>query len=159
MHCSGKSRGLGNYSQLVDEYRGVLHSVSALLALGAPDTLLPATKEEIRLALKNAAQRAHGESFVVEELRGAYTALANFLPYEAAEAAARLREALRRGDQSFVSSTAATCIMARARRIEKEALALGREFDEAVKSFRPEAFLSEVDAFMAEMRRKLETAG
>lgn len=159
MENSPESPTLAQASPIVQEYQQVLQDVSALLTLGAPETLLPATKGEIRQALRVVARATSGDglagSSTLDALRTAYLSLANFLPYEEANAAARLQAAFTRGDRAYISSPAGAQTMARAQRIEQEAGALAQEFDALLKDSETDDLLSEIDALLAELDRKI----
>jgi hypothetical protein len=144
--------------QIVQEYQQVLYGVAALLTLGAPETLLPAAKDEIRQALRIVARATASDgstdSMALDALRTAYLSLASFLTYEEANGAARLQAAFNRGDRAYISSRAAAQTVARAQRIEQEASALAREFDELLKQLDSDGLLSEIDSFLAEFSHK-----
>lgn len=144
--------------QLVQEYQQVLQCLSTLLTLGAPETLLPAPRDEIRQALRivacTTATGGLAGTAVLDRLRTAYQSLASFLPYEEANAAARLQLAFDHGDRTYISSRAAAQTVARAQRIEHEAGELARELDEFLKHNESDGLLSEIDALLAELDRK-----
>lgn len=144
--------------QVVDEYLAVLKNISSLLAVGAPETLLPAPKDEIRLAILALARSsmANGlaETRSVDTLRQACMALANFISYEEANAAARLRAAFERGDIAYISSKAASQVTRRSQQIEQDCRILAREFDDAVKTDSTGLLMSELDNLMAEVNGK-----
>jgi hypothetical protein len=144
--------------QIAQEYQQVLQDVAALLTLGAPETLLPSPKDEIRQALRivarNTATDGRTGSMALDRLRTAYLSLANFLSYEEANAAARLQAALDRGDRTYICSRAATLTVARAQRIEQEAKLLAQEFDAHQKHHESDGLLSEIDALLADLDRK-----
>lgn len=139
--------------QIVQEYQLVLQSVATLLTLGAPETLLPAPKDEIRQALRRVARAtASGglaDPTALHTLRTAYLSLANFLTYEEANGATRLQAAFDRGDRAYIASRAAGQTMARAQLIEQEASALAREFDEHLNQLDSDGILSEIDSFLS----------
>jgi hypothetical protein len=142
---------------LLNEYKKILSDFSSLLALGAPESLLPASKEELQQAIR-ALAKTHlldpTDLTNTDTLRNAYMALATFLSYDDAHAAAQLRTACERGDMKFMASSAAERIMARAQRIEQEASALGREFDEWIRAQGPLGLLSEIEALFGEFDAK-----
>jgi hypothetical protein len=145
--------------QIIGQYLQTLGTVSHLLAFGVPDTLLTHKSDEIRQAIRDCAAAAGADGAApsnlgLAELRIAYQSLASFLPYEEANAAARLHHAFERGDYTFLASPAAELAMNRSRRIERESSELAREFD-ALVSGPADPVLSEVDAFLNEFDRKL----
>jgi hypothetical protein len=144
--------------QIVQDYQQVLQRISALLTLGAPETLLPAPKDELRQALRMVMRGQSGDPTVLEALRTAYLSLANFLTYEEANGAARLQAAFNRGDRAYIASPAAAQTMARTQGIEQEASALAREFDDLVKQLDSADLLAEIDCFDSDFSRKYETA-
>lgn len=142
---------------LVADYTGMLKDVSEMLMLGAPETLLPASKDRIRQSIRTVVShtqfRGMAEMAAFGELRAAYMALANFIPYEEANAAVRLRTAFSSNDQVYLASAEAQRIMARVRRMEEEAAQLGVEFDRLANS---DAWseIEDIDALLAELSRK-----
>ncbi len=144
--------------QLVQEYQQVLQSLSTLLTLGAPETLLPASSDEIRQALRIVARATATGGLAgtteLDRLRTAYQSLASFLPYEEANAAARLQVAFDHGNRTYITSRTATQTVARAQRIEQEAGDLAREFDAFLKHNESDGLLSEIEALLAELDRK-----
>jgi hypothetical protein len=142
---------------LLNEYKKILADFSSLLTLGAPESLLPAPKATLRHAILTLA-RAHlldpTDLTDTDILRNAFVSLATFLPYDEAHTAAQLLAACERGDMKFMASAAAENAMARARRIEQEASALGREFDEWMHAQGPLGLLSDVDTVLAEFNTK-----
>jgi hypothetical protein len=153
-----ESMTLVQASRIVQEYQQVLLGVAALLTLGAPDTLLPATKDKIRQALRIVARaQASGGSadpMMLDSLRTAYLSLANFLTYDEAYGATRLQTAFDRGDRPYIASRAAAETVARAQRFEQEASALAREFDALLRHCDADGLLSEIDSFLTEVRQK-----
>lgn len=149
-------------SQLVDEYLAVLKNIPSLLAVGAPETLLPAPKDEIRLAILALARTSMAndlaETRSVETLRQACMTLANFISYEEANAAARLRAAFERGDIAYISSKAASQVTRRTQQIEQDCRILAREFDEAVKTDSTGSLMSDLDTLLAEVNGKFAVA-
>lgn len=153
-----ESLDLAQASRITQEYRQILQSVTTLLTLGAPETLLPAPKDKIRQALCMVARGTDTSGPLglrtLDELRTAYLSLANFLSYEDANAAARLQAAFDRGDRTYISSRAAMQTVARAQRIEQEAVALAKEFDAQLKQDESDGLLSEIDSLLADLDRK-----
>jgi hypothetical protein len=147
--------------QVVQEYQQVLQRITTLLTLGAPETLLPAPKDELRQALcmlvRATVSSRSANPTTLETLRTAYLSLANFLTYEEANGAARLQAAFDRGDRAYIASPAAAQAMARAQGIEQEASALAREFDEFVKQLDSDGLLLEIDSFLSDFSHKYET--
>lgn len=145
-------------SLVVDEYLAVLKDISSLLAIGAPETLLPAPKDEIRLAIHTLAHASIandlGDTRTVDTLRQACLALANFVTYEEANAAARLRAAFERGDRAFIASSAASQVTRRSQQIELDSRNLAREFDEVIRSDSTGTLMSELDKLLAEVNGK-----
>jgi hypothetical protein len=136
-----------------------LASVTHLLAFGVADSLLAHSRDEIRQAIRawvglNAGDQALHPGVGLGDLRAAYQSLASFVPYEEANAAARLHLAFDRGDYAYLASPAADAAMRRSRRIEQEAGQLACEFD-ALLNEPVDSVLSEVDAFLNEFERKL----
>ena len=86
MDKTTESRALAQARQIVQEYQQVLQCIAALLTLGAPETLLPASKDEIRQALRVVARATScdglAEPSALDTLRIAYLSLANFVTYE-----------------------------------------------------------------------------
>lgn len=158
MEKVSESLTLAQASQIVQEYRQVLQGVTTLLTLGAPETLLPAPKDEIRQALRIMARTTAtgglADPMTLDTLRTSYLSLANFLSYEEANAAIRLQAAFDRGDHTYISSRAAMQTVARAQRIEQEAGVLAREFDGYQKHDESDGLLSEIDALLADLDRK-----
>jgi len=154
-----KSTPLAKAEQLVADYADLLETVSALLATGAPDTLLPAAREDIRQALRTLLRHHAGggvcsATIDIDGLRNRYVALASFLPYDEANAAIRLQTAFERGDRAYLSTRAAQHAMARSRQIEQEASQLASEFDAMLRTQESGDLLSEIDALLAELDRK-----
>jgi hypothetical protein len=157
-----KSQTLAQAGQLVQEYQLIVQGFFTLLTLGAPETLLPAPRDEIRQALRivACATATGGLSGPreLDSLRTAYQSLASFLPYEEANAAALLQAAFERGDRSYIASRSAAQTVARAQRIEQEAGELAREFDAFLKHNESDGLLTEIDALLAELDRKFVSA-
>ncbi len=142
---------------LLNEYMKILSDFSSLLALGAPESLLPASKEELRHIIRTFAKTQlldPADLTDTDTLRTAYVSLATFLSYDDAHVAAQLHAACQRGDMKFMTSAAAERAMARAQRIEQEASALGREFDEWIHVQGPLGLLSEIEALFGEFEAK-----
>jgi len=143
--------------RLIAEYSDMLKDVPEMLTLGAPETLLPASKDEIRQSIRAVVSHSQfqdmAEMAAFGELRAAYMALANFIPYEEANAAVRLRTAFSTNDQVYLASPEAQRIMVRVRRMEEEAARLGVEFDRLGNS---EAWrqIDDIDALLAELSHK-----
>ncbi len=158
MENTTESLTLAQASQIVQEYQQVLRTISTLLTLGAPETLLPAPKDEIRQALCLVARTTDtgglADPTALDTLRTAYLSLASFLSYEEANGAIRLQAAFDRGDRTYISSRAALQTMARAQRIEQEASELARKFDADQKHNESDGLLSEIDAFLTDLDRK-----
>lgn len=152
------SMGLSRARRLVREYQQVLKDISALLTLGAPETLLPASKDKIRQAIQLVAGATVSVGLdgttAINSLRTAYMSLANFLNYEEALAASRLQTAFDRGEHSYIASRAAAHSVARAQRIELEAGELAHEFDAFQQQNESGSLLSEIDALLADLDRK-----
>jgi hypothetical protein len=162
MDKTPESQTLAQAGPLVQEYQQVLQSVAVLLTLGAPETLLPAPKDEIRQALRIVARATAtggmADPAALDRLRTAYLSLANFLTYEEANAAIRLQAAFDRGDRTYISSRTAAQTVARAQRIEQEAGVLAREFDVFLKDNDSDGLLSEIDALLFALDRKFMSA-
>lgn len=153
------SAQLAAAEQLVAEYGEVLQSVTGLLATGVPDTLLPASREEIRHAIQVILQRRSASGFCdassdVDNLRERYLSLASFLPYDEANGAIRLQAAFERGDRAYLATRAAQQAIARCRQIEQDASVLAKEFDGLLRTQESGDLLSEIDALLAELDRK-----
>jgi hypothetical protein len=145
--------------QLLAEYAELLQSVTALLATGVPDTLLPASREEIRRAMHVVLRRHSASGFCgadvdIDTLRNGYLSLASFLPYDEANAAVRLHAAFTRGDRAFLATRAAQQAILRCRQIEHDASVLAKEFDDMLRPQESSDLLSEIDALLAELDRK-----
>lgn len=153
-----ESMELARAQQIVQDYQQVLLDVATLLTLGAPETLLPASKDEIRQALRIMARNTSVSGLSGQQkldgLRTAYLSLANFLSYEEANAATRLQAAFDRGDRTYISSRIAMQTVARAQRIEQEAVELAKEFDAQQQHHESDGLLSEIDALLADLDRK-----
>lgn len=144
-------------TRLLNEYKRILSDFFSLLTLGAPESLLPASKEAITQAIRATAMTHvldQSDLTDMDTLRSAYTALATFLPDDEAYAAAQLHAASGRGDMKFMASPAAEQVMARVQRIEQEAAVLGREFDEWIRTQGPLGLLSDVNALFGEFDTK-----
>jgi hypothetical protein len=146
--------------QLLAEYGEVLQSVTPLLATGVPDTLLPATREEICQAThvvlrRHSASGFCGANIDIDTLRNHYLSLASFLPYDEANAAIRLQTAFERGDRAYLTTRAAQQAIARCRQIEHDASMLAKEFDSMLRTQESGDLLSEIDALLAELDRKI----
>jgi hypothetical protein len=157
-----KSQTLAQAGPLVQEYQLILQSFFTLLTLGAPETLLPAPSDEIRQALLTVARATAMGGLAgtteLDHLRTAYQSLASFLPYEEANAAARLQVAFDHGNRTYIASRTAAQTVARAQRIEQEAGVLAREFDAFLKYNESDGLLSEIEALLAELDRKFVPA-
>jgi len=154
-----KPAPLAAAEQLVAEYTEVLQSIASLLATGVPDTLLPAAREDIRLAIQtvlrhHSAAGLCGTAIDVDSLRNRYLSLASFLPYDEANAAIRLQTAFERGDRAYLATRAAQQAIARSRQIEQDASLLANEFDAMLRTQESGDLLSEIDALLAELDRK-----
>jgi hypothetical protein len=140
------------------QYQQVLMSVSHLLPFGAPDALLPHSRDKIRQAIRDLARQDSmatvGASIQFDDLRMAYMSLASFVTYEEANIAARLQHALERNQFSFLATAEAEAARKLSRQIEHEAARLTREFDTWV-SEASDPVLTEVDAVLADFERKL----
>jgi len=153
------SAQLAAAEQLLAEYEDVLQSMTALLATGVPDTLLPAPREEIRHAMQVVLRRHSASGFCganidIDTLRNRYLSLASFLPYDEANAAIRLHTAFERGDRAYLATRAAQQAIARCRQIEQDASVLVKEFDDMLRTQESGDLLSEIDALLAELDRK-----
>lgn len=150
---------LDKAKSLIAEYSGILKDLSEMLTLGAPETLLPASKDQIRQSIRDVVGHTPfqntSEAAAYAELRTAYMSLANFIPYEEANAAIRLRRAFSVNDRGYLDAPEAHRIMARVRRMEEEAGRLGVEFDRLANS---DAWreLDDMDALLSELSHKLE---
>ena len=157
MQKTTNSSNISRAQRLISEYSTLLHDVSDMLMFGAPETLLPASKDEIRQSIHAVAShfgfQGMAEMAAFGELRIAYMALANFIPYEEANSATRLRTAFSHNDQTYLASPEAQQIMARVRRMEGEAARLGAEFDRLGNS---EAWnqIDDINALIAELSIK-----
>jgi hypothetical protein len=153
-----ESPSLATAWRLIGNYQSLLESLTVLLPLGVPDSLLPAAMDEIRQAIRVAAQSllAAGQDGAMRlgELRSAYQALASFIPYDEANAAARLQAAFSRGDRQLMASPMAQKVVLRAQRIEREAGELGREFDALAQDRESNALLAEIDNLLASRARR-----
>ncbi len=142
---------------LIAEYSRMLKDVSEMLTLGAPETLLPASKDEIRQSIRAVVSHTRfqgmAEMAAFGEMRNAYMALANFIPYEEANTAVRLRAAFSANDHVYLASPQAQRIMVRVRRMEEEAARLGAEFDRLANS---DAWgdIDDINALLAELTHK-----
>jgi hypothetical protein len=149
-------------ARIVLEYQLVLQGITALLTMGAPETMLPAPKvriqQAIRLAVRTSFNGGNDNTATLDTLRTAYLSLANFLTYEEANAAARLQAAFDRGDRAYIASPAAARTMARTQGIEQEASALAREFDDFLKQFDSDGLLSDIDNFLVDFSHRNELA-
>jgi hypothetical protein len=149
MMASSPTSTPGQAASLLREYKKILMDFSSLLALGAPESLLPASKEKLQQAIRSLA-KIHlldpTDLTDMDSLRTAYMSMATFVSYDDAHAAAQLHAACERGDMKFMASTAAEQVMARAQGIEREASALGQEFDEWINTQGPLGLLSDIDA-------------
>ena len=158
MEKTPETQSLTRAQTLAQDYQQVLQSVNELLTLGAPETLLPAAKEEIRQALRRMALTTVSDGLAnpmaLDRLRTAYLSLANFLPYEEANAAARLQTAFDRGDRTYIGSPIAAQTMARVQRIEQQASQLALEFDAFLRHNESGSLLSDIDTLLAELDRK-----
>jgi len=146
---------------IVENYLQTLGTVTELLAFGVPDSLLAHERDVIRQSIRDWVRTAGSDGIMsvsigLGGLRAAYQSLASFLPYDEANAAARLHHAFERGDYAYLASPAAEAATSRARRIELEASELAREFD-ALVSGPADPVLSGVDAFLNEFDRKLSS--
>ena len=158
MHRPVETMDLQQARELVGEYKSVLATVSGLLALGAPDSLLPAPPDQLRHAFRSVIQAVAGDELAAptdaSELRGAYVALASFLSYDEAHAAARLQAAFDSGDRGFIASRQAEKTMARARHIEQDAAGLAQEFDGWLTGdHASNDVLAEIDRLLARLDR------
>jgi hypothetical protein len=144
---------------LVAEYAEVAQSVTDMLATGVPDTLLPASRDEIRRAFgvvvrHHAAAGCSAGSMNLYSLRNSYLSLASFLPYDEANAAIRLETAFARGDRAYLSTPAAQQAIMRSRQIEQDATVLANEFDGLLRTHESDELLLEIDTLLAELDRK-----
>lgn len=145
--------------RIIESYLQVLRAAGDLLAFGAPESLLTHEREKIRQALRDAvnamAENADTSDTGIGlgDLRIAYQSLASFLPYDEANAVARLHHALACGDYVFLSTTAAQTATAITRRIEQEARRLAREFD-ALLGEPADPLLAEVETLLGQFERK-----
>lgn len=149
--------GSAETSHIIDNYLQVLRTVGDLLAFGVPESLLAHEREEIRRAFRDCVKPTDtgtpNTGVNLGDLRTAYLSLASFLPYEEANAAARLQHAIERGDYAFLSSAAAEAATGISRRIEQEAARLAREFD-ALLGESTDPLLAEVEALLSQFERK-----
>jgi len=162
MDTTIKTPSLAQSSQLAQDYLQVLQEITALLTLGAPETLLPASKDEIRQALRIVARATAtgglSDPTALDRLRTAYLSLASFLSYEEANAATRLQAAFDRGDRTYIASRSASQTVARAQRIEQEAGVLAREFDAFLLHKESDGLLAEIDSLLIDLDRKYQSA-
>jgi hypothetical protein len=139
---------------LLNEYAGVLGAFRELLLLGAPDSLLPAPKSELRQIIRTIVQaRARGAAGATDMalLREAYLSLASFLPYDDAHRAARMHKAYRYGDHKYMASAEGAQVLARARGIESDMSALAKEFDEFIYPLETTDLLADIDALLGKL--------
>ncbi len=145
--------------RIIESYLQVLRAVGDLLAFGAPESLLTHERGKIREALRDTVNAMAGSAGIsntgigLGDLRTAYQSLASFLPYDEANAAARLHHAIERGDYAFLSSAAADAATGISRRIEQEAARLALEFD-ALLGEPADPLLAEVNAVLSRLERK-----
>jgi hypothetical protein len=155
MQNLANSQQLQRARRLVDLYCALTESIAAMLTFGAPDTLLPATKDKIRQAFRDVIGEESKDASSASRLAGlrsAYISLAAFLPYDEANAAARLKAAFDRHDHGYIASPAAAQAMACVQKIEQEAGTMAKEFDALLDVNDEEAtnLLSEIDSILAE---------
>jgi hypothetical protein len=162
MTASDQNPDFARAQRLFADYQKVLGEISGLLAYGAPETFLPAGKDEIRQAIRNLAQSVQSGLSVgtpdLDALRSAYVSLAHFLTDDEADAAARLQRAFERGERAFLASRTAEQAMARSRQIERDARPLAEEFNAFLQPAPLDPLLAEVDALLAELGRKFDLA-
>lgn len=154
---SDESQSLPASIQLVNLYQDLLRTMTGMLALGAPDTLLPARAETLRKAIRTMALSLNRSALDYVEtlgrLRTAYLSLASFISYEEAHAAMNLQQAFARGDRKSMSDEEIEVVMARGRRIEQDAAVLAREFDHFAEDREASELLTEIDLLFAELQR------
>lgn len=118
--------------KLVNEYGGVLE-VSAQLTFGAPKSLLPKPKEEIRNAIityllyLHATKRLDNNTF--ELLKVGYTQLATFLDEDEGKLAVSANSAFKSGDPERIASPDVKRAINRFSKCNEESTKLGIEFD------------------------------
>lgn len=117
---------------IINGYGGVLESAFSM-PYGAPESLLPFTKDEIKRAIKLAAliltKVEPTAEATVQQLKVCYVQLASFIPDEEASIAAKAQDALDSGDPSRITSAETQQALDRVEQISQESQALSSEFE------------------------------
>jgi len=139
--------------QLISVYQELLRTMSSMLALGVPDTLLPSGTETLRKAICTMVLSLNRGAIDYTEtlgrLRTAYLSLASFIPYEEANAAMQLQTAFAQGNRASLTEDQIEAVMRRGRQIEQEAMLLAKEFDHFAEDREASELLAEIDAMLA----------
>lgn len=128
-----------NAQNIINDYGGVLQTASTM-AYAVPESLLPHAKAEIKKAIKLTVlilfKIDPSAQTTIEQLKSAYTLLANFVPDEEAKLLAKGQSAFDSGDPSQIASEDTERALARFEQISEESQALSREFEDYLGTIR-----------------------
>jgi hypothetical protein len=117
---------------VINDYGKVLEKALAM-TYGAPESLLPYSREEIKRAIKLAVliliKVEPSARDTIEQLRTCYVQLASFIADEEAAVGARAQAALDAGELPQMPAPDAQKALDRAQRIRTESQTLSLEFD------------------------------
>lgn len=118
---------------IINDYGAVLQTASTM-AYGVPESSLPHAKKEIKKAIKLTvlilSKMEPSAKTTIQQLKSAYTLLANFVPDEDAKLLAKGQDAFNSGDPSQIASEDAQKALKRTVQISEESQALSREFED-----------------------------
>ena len=122
---------------IINGYGSILEKALAV-PYGAPVSLLPYTKEEIKKAIKMAVlilkKVEPDPQKTIEQLKICYVQLANFIADDAAAVAAKAHDALNAGDPSKITPAETQQALNGVEQISQELKVLSQEFEDYVAS-------------------------
>lgn len=122
---------------IINGYGSILEKAFAM-PYGAPASLLPYTKEEIKKAIKMAVlilKKVEPDAqATIEQLKICYVQLANFIADDDAAVAAKAHDALNAGDPSKITPAETQQALEGVEQISEELKVLSQEFEDYVSS-------------------------
>ncbi len=122
---------------IINDYGSILEK-AFVMPYGAPASLLPYTKEEIKKAIKMAVlilkKVEPDPQKTIEQLKICYVQLANFIADDDAAVAAKAHDALNAGDPSKLTPAETQQALDGVEQISQELKVLSQEFEDYVSS-------------------------
>jgi hypothetical protein len=142
--------------KLFQDYETMRAALSDQLLYGVPESLLPAPKDVMAdaLGLMQRQALAEGDSLMLDRLRLACIALANFLPLDEAALTSELKEAIDGNNMAYLNTAEAQIAQATIRRMEDGARRYADEFDARCTQQQSDGLLTEIDALLDELSHK-----